>query len=98
VYKLADFRDASTESDKVSWTYEYVAQMLVVEQFKSNQIYLQIKTQNVLSPIIGPIPWGHNGPLCRALSLSSWTSMRRRRATVPVATSGEWAYNVLMCL
>jgi len=34
--------------------------------------------------LIGPIPWGHSGPLCHALSLSlaSWTSMRRRRATV----------------
>ena len=34
------------------------------------------------------------GPLCHALSLSSlasWTSMRRRRATVPLATPGEWA-------
>ena len=37
--------------------------------------------------IVGPIPWGHSGPLCHALSLSSssssslWTSMRRRRAT-----------------
>ena len=42
-------------------------------------------------PIIGPIPWGHSGPLCHALSLSlsSWTSMRRRRAT-PRATPGEW--------
>ena len=48
---------------------------------------------------IGPIPWGHSGPLCHALSLSSslslsmssWTSMRRRRATVPLATSAEWA-------
>ena len=44
---------------------------------------------------IGPIPWGHSGPLCHALSLSlsalSWTSMRRRRATVPLATSDEWA-------
>jgi len=50
---------------------------------------------------IGPILWGHSGPLCHALSLSllsllslsssslSWTSMRRRRATV--ATPGEWA-------
>jgi len=38
---------------------------------------------------VGPIPWGHSGPLCHALSLSSWTSMRRRRATVPLATSGE---------
>ena len=25
--------------------------------------------------VIGPIPWGHSGPLCHALSLSSlWTS------------------------
>ena len=36
--------------------------------------------------LFGPIPWGHSGPLCHALSLSSsssssWTSMRRRRAT-----------------
>jgi len=41
--------------------------------------------------MIGPIPWGHSGPLCHALSLLSmllWTSMRRRRATV--ATPGEW--------
>jgi len=29
--------------------------------------------------------------LRRCPSLSSWTSMRRRRATVPLATSGEWA-------
>jgi len=46
--------------------------------------------------IIGPIPWGHSGPLCHALSLlllssSSCTSMCRRRATVAaVATPGEW--------
>ena len=46
--------------------------------------------------IFGPILWGHSGPLCHALlllsllslALSSWTSMRRRRAT---ATPGEWA-------
>ena len=44
-------------------------------------------------PIFGPIPWSRSGPLCHALSfsLSSWTSMRRRRATVPLATPGEWA-------
>jgi len=40
--------------------------------------------------LIGPILWGHSGPLCHALSLLllSWTSMHRRRATV--ATPGEW--------
>ena len=43
--------------------------------------------------VVGPIPWGHSGPLCHALSLSSlsWTSMRRWSATVPLATSCEWA-------
>ena len=40
--------------------------------------------------VIGPILWGHSGPLCHALSLlmSLWTSMRRRHATV--VTPGEW--------
>jgi len=47
---------------------------------------------NNTSQIIGPIPWGHSGPLCHALSSLSWKSMRRRRATVPLATSGEWAW------
>ena len=38
-----------------------------------------------LSLLLGP--WGHSGPLCHALSLSlSWTSMRRRRATVQLTT------------
>ena len=46
--------------------------------------------------LIGPIPWGHSGPLCHtlllsSLSLASWTLMRRRHATVPLATPGEWA-------
>jgi len=39
---------------------------------------------------------GHSGPLCHVLSLSSllmsWTSMRRQRVTVPLATPGEWAW------
>ena len=42
--------------------------------------------------IIGPIPWGHSGPLCHALSLLSWTLMCRRRATV--LTPGKWQCGV----
>jgi len=39
---------------------------------------------------IGPILWGHSGPLCHALSLSlSWTSMHRRRATVVACDSSD---------
>jgi len=45
-------------------------------------------------PLIGPIPWGHSGPLCHALSLLSlsllsWASMRRRRATVAACDSSD---------
>jgi len=50
--------------------------------------------------VIGPIPWGHSGPLCHALSLSSslsslsslasWTSMRGRRATVQWRQLVNW--------
>jgi len=54
---------------------------------------LTLHTRYITIGLFGPIPWGHSGPVCHALSLSSssWTSMRRRRATVPLATSGEWA-------
>jgi len=46
---------------------------------------------NLNCSLIGPIPWGHSGPLCHALSLSlsSWTSMRRRRATVLACDSSD---------
>jgi len=53
------------------------------------------RSHSFSSNIIGPIPWGHSGPLCHALSLSSWTSMRRRCATVPITTSGELAWGGL---
>ena len=46
---------------------------------------------SIATRFLGPILWGHSGPLCHALSLLSsllWTSMPRRRATV--ATPGEW--------
>jgi len=44
-------------------------------------------THTTIIEVIGPIHGaGHSGPLCHALSsslsLTSWTSMRRRRATV----------------
>ena len=62
--------------------------------FVSNQeAFTYVSCVSGRSALIGPIPWGHSGPLCHALSLSlsSWTSIRRRRATVPVATPGERA-------
>ena len=35
---------------------------------------------------IGPIPWGHSGPLCHALSSLSWTS----HAACAIAIAGVW--------
>jgi len=60
------------------------------------------KVRSTRHNFVGPIPWGHSGPLCHVLSLSSslsWTSHAARslrysyswRATV--ATSGEWQCN-----
>jgi len=49
--------------------------------------------------IIGPIPWGHSGLLCHALSLSSsslWTSHAACAiaiAGVRLATLGDWQCN-----
>ena len=51
--------------------------------------------------VIGPIPWGHSGPLCHALSLLlllllSWTSHAACAiaiAGVRLATPGDWQCN-----
>ena len=69
---------------------DYCRKFDIVDQSKQAMIVLEWRA---LPPrFIGPILWGHSGPLCHALSLSQslllWTSMRRRRATV--ATPGEW--------
>jgi len=65
-------------------------------RYSSVMLWLPIAYVVDGSAMIGPIPWGHSGPLCHALSLLSlslssmllWTSTRRRRATV--ATPGAW--------
>ena len=53
-------------------------------------------------PLIGPIPWGHSGPLCHALALSSlsssmsWTlhaACAIAIAGVRLATPGDWQCN-----
>jgi len=53
---------------------------------------------SLLIAFIGPILWGHSGPLCHSLSLSLWTSilhccswLRLILVVVStVATPGEW--------
>jgi len=61
-----------------------------LDQFNSSWRVLAWHIQ--IFSLIGPILWGHSGPLCHALSLLSslsWTSMRRRRATVAACDSSD---------
>ena len=65
--------------------------MFIIASFLTVRLLFTETCYTRILLLFGPIPWGHSGPLCHALSLlssSSWTSMRRRRATV--ATPGEW--------
>ena len=62
-------------------------------------IYLARKLLLLLLPFIGPIPWGHSGPLSNALSLSSsslWTSHAACAIAIAgmrLATPGDWQCN-----
>ena len=74
---------------------------------KHTKLVTSLTFNVICCTVIGPIPWGHSGPICHALSLSSSsslsslrTSMPRRRATVQwlhlvnwreAARCGEWA-------
>ena len=99
VYSVSDLRPIS-----VTPILSRMVERLVVSDYlipyipRENLVdqYAYKATGSTTCATIGPIPWGHSGPLCHALSLSSsssssWTSMRRRCTTVPVAPPGEWA-------
>ena len=83
-------------NDKLYTPWHLFTQQSVMPWFRMQLLHAVLVLFLQAAVIIGPIPWGHIGPLCHALSLSSlalsWTSMHRRRATVPLATSGELAW------
>jgi len=93
VDRVATTSEIGTLPILYSWCWSPVQSIFV---FMFSFVNQQRMTVMVTVIFIGPILWGHSGPLCHALSLTllllsmslSWTSMRRRRATV--ATRGEW--------
>ena len=64
------------------------------QQYKNERLALG----RVPTSLVGPILWGHSGPLCHALSLSLWTSILHCYSWLrlilvvvsTVATPGEW--------
>ena len=81
--------------------------LVASEMYSKNPVYQPLEgllavaapdsSVDIYLQVVGPILWGHSGPLCHALSLllsssSSlllWTSMRRRRATVVACDSSD---------
>ena len=53
---------------------------------------LVVGCMSPVDTIFGPIPWGHSGPLCHALSLSLSSSLYGVVVDIDAqATPGEWA-------
>jgi len=79
---------------RIIYSTVHIFKFWLTTSVKVNHTVFELSVNNINYYFIGPIPRGHSGPLYHALSLLSmpWTSMRRRRATVPLATSGEWAW------
>jgi len=88
---------------RLYWHYSTAFRLFLIKIIM-NEWIMVVRTLAILNEgnigIIGPIPWGHSGPLCHALSLSSsssssllsslWTSMWRRRAIVQWRQLVNW--------
>jgi len=75
----------------VLWLHVFEGVAKIRKSFMQ-EVLLTLKARYDLNCVIGPILWGHSGPLCHALSLLlslSWTSMRRQRVTVAACDSSD---------